>query len=59
MDEHNLTHLAAADGVVGPAHGWQARCACGWNSHAWASSDAAAHEHGAHRQAATALPRTA
>jgi hypothetical protein len=53
-----LTHIAAADGIVGPTHDWQACCVCGWSSHAWPTSRDAAAEHGAHRLAMQ-LPKSA
>ena len=59
MDEHGLVQVAAADGVVGPTHDWQARCVCGWMSHPWRSPGAAAQEHRAHRRTVVAVLRSA
>jgi hypothetical protein len=48
VDGHTLMYVAAADGVVGPTHDWEAHCLCGWKGHAWRLTDLAVREHAAH-----------
>jgi hypothetical protein len=51
VDGHRLMFVAAADGVVGPTHDWEAHCLCGWTGRPWRSNDAAVREHAAHCRA--------